>query len=442
MYKKLLIVQLIVVLVVSSTLAGCVPVKNSKPTKSEEITVINPTAEKKVNDIKTSAVPSFQGIYNNTVEIDVKFDSSGMYSNKAVKIKDGKMISDILAMIGKSQLIQDESKINNMSGMAAKNNSMILVQMDKSKKEIKFAFDDPAFAFGYLEIDNTKYYPGFSFFRYMRDLTEYRQFDTNIDKAVQELFKKYNWTIDYKINTINETLPANLKYEAGEYPLKLYWAYNKELSNSIGLDYSEYLGKKVQVDIYRLREPLPDYMSPQMDSRGIVVKYNNKIVGAFIDAGRHNNFACSLDRKSLKDITNKEWDSWVSDYMDYNNELEIKLSQMKPEDTIKEYYAAINSNNEKLQYACMTTQNVCSYLATNMDNNQLINGSFKDAYALVTQNTAPSKLISIKKLNIPGNQAGTLEYAVTDLKLETRYIIMKKESDKIGWRIEGVGTGP
>ncbi|MFL0268961.1 DUF4830 domain-containing protein [Candidatus Clostridium radicumherbarum] len=442
MNKKIYIVQLILILGVSSVLTGCSPAKNSNPTKSEEITVINPTAQKEVNEIKTSSVPNFQGIYNNTIEIDVKFDSSSMYSNKAVKIKDGKMISDILTMIGKSQLIQDESKINNMSGMAAKNNSMILVQSDKSKKEIKFAFDDAAFAFGYIQIDNNKFDPGFSFCRYIRDLTEYRQFDTNIDKASEELFKKYNWTIDYRINTINETLPSNLKYEAGEYPVKLYWAYNKELSKSIGLDYSEYLGKKVQVDIYRLREPLPDYMSPRMDSRGILVKYDNKIIGAFIDAGRHSNFACSLNRKSLADITNKEWNSWVSDYMDYNNELEIKLSKMKPEDIIKEYYAAINSHNEKLQYACMTTQNVSSYLAMNMDNNQLINGSFKDAYVLETQNTAPWKLISIKQLNIPDNKAGTLEYAVTDLKFETRYIILEKESDKIGWRIQGVGTGP
>lgn len=441
MYKKLLIALLIVVLGVSSTLTGCLPVKNSKPTKSEEITVINPTAQKEASDIKTSAVPNFQEIYNNTVEIDVSFDSSGMYNNKTIKIKDSKMISDILIMIGKSQLIKDESKINNMSGMATKSNSLILTQVDKSKKEIKFAFDDAAFAVGYLEIDNNKYDPGFSFLRYIRDLTEYRQFDTNINKAANELFKKYNWTIDYRINTINETLPSNLKYEAGDYPVKIYWAYNKELSNSIGLDFSEYLGKKVQVDIYRLREPLPDYMSPRIDSRGIVVKYENKIVGAFIDAGRHSNFACSLDRKSLKNITNKEWDNWVSDYMDYNNDLEIKLSQMKPEDIIKQYYSAINSHNEKLQYACMTTQNVCSYLAMNMDNNKLINSSFKDAYVLGTYNTS-WKLVSIKELNIPGNQAGTLEYAVTNLKMETRYIIMKKESDKIGWRIQGDGTGP
>ncbi|SHJ13251.1 DUF4830 domain-containing protein [Desulfosporosinus lacus] len=107
--------------------------------------------------------------------------------------------------------------------------------------------------------------------RTSKDFTEYRQFDPNIDNQVEELFEKYNWTIDYRVNSMNVTLPSNLKHDAGEYPVKIYWAYNNELSKNIGLDYSEYLGKEVEVDIYRLREPLPDYMNPRMNSRGIVL---------------------------------------------------------------------------------------------------------------------------------------------------------------------------
>ena len=172
------------------------------------------------------------------------------------------------------------------------------------------------------------------------------------------MFRKYNWTIDYRVNTFDDTLSSNLIHEAGEYPVKIYWAYNNELSKNIGLDYSKYLGEKVKVDIYRLREPLPDYMKPRMDARGIVLKYDNKIVGAYIDAGRHNCFACALDRKSLNDITGKDWDDWISDYIDYNNELEIKLSKMKPEDIIKQYYDALNRHDQKMQFACLTRQNL------------------------------------------------------------------------------------
>ena len=455
MLKKVFIVWIIVG--IFSILTGCSQVNNIKNEenniKNEEKTIINQTAQKKVNEIKNSAVPNFEGIYNNTVGIDVNFDSNGMYSNKATKIKDGKMLSDILTMIGKSQLITNESKIKDMSGMATKNNKLILVSGDGSKKEINFAFDDPAFAVGYLEIDDKKYDPGFSFFRYIRGFTEYRQFDTNIDNQVEELFRKYNWTIDYRVNTIDETLPSNLKHEAGEYPVKIYWAYNNELSKNIGLDYSNYLGKNVKADIYRLREPLPDYMKPRMDARGIVLKYNNKIVGAYIDAGRHDGFACSLDRRSLEYITNKDWDNWISDYINYDNELEIKLSKMKPEDVVKQYYDAMNSHDQKMQFACMTRQNICNYLAMNMDNNLLFNEGFNSAYFDGEPNVKTAKFINLREASGSGIPEGTVEFDVTvylkfkqeitsNSGIQTRFIILKKESDKSGWRIESEGTGP
>lgn len=445
------LIRSIVIFGIVSILTGCSYEKNIR---NDEITIVNQTAQKKINEIKNSSVPNFQEIYDNTVEIDVNFDSHGMYrNNKVIKIKDTKMRSDILTMIGKSQLITDDSKIKNMSGMATKNNNLILALSDGSKKEIQFAFDDPAFAVGYLVIDESKYDPGFSFFRYIKDLSEYKQFDTNVDSTVEELFRKYNWTIDYRINTISATLPSDFKHEAGEYPVKIYWAYNNELSRNIGLDYKDYLGKKVEADIYRLREPLPDYMSPRMDSRGIVLRYDKRIIGAYIDAGRHNGFACSLDRKSLKDITNKEWDNWVSDYIDYNNELEIKLSEMKPEDIIKQYYDAIDSHNEKMQFACMTRHSICNYLGMNIDNNLLINDDFNAASIDGGQNVKSAKFIDLREINVSDNPKNTVEYAVTiNYKFikeitsssgkQTRFIILKKESDKSGWRVESEGTGP
>ncbi len=230
MFKKVFL--RLILIVVFAILIGCSEaqsIKNEeKNIKNEEKIILNQTAEKKVNQIKNSAIPDFEEIYESTVEIDVKFDPETVTFNsnggfESTKIKDNKMLSDILTMIGNSELITDESKINNMSGMATKNNYLILVASDGSKKEINFAFDDPAFAVGYLKIDDKKYDPGFSFFRYIRDFTEYRQYDPNIDNQVEELFRKYGWTIDYRINTIDETLPSDLKHEAGEgNPLKIY----------------------------------------------------------------------------------------------------------------------------------------------------------------------------------------------------------------------------
>lgn len=446
MLKKVLHILLIVGLLAG--LAGCSQISN------EEKIIANQTAQKEVNEIKDSAVPEFEAIYNNTVEIEVNFDTNGMYRDfQAIKIKDGKMLSDILTMIGKSQLITDESETNNMSGMATRENRLILTFEDGNRKEIKFAFDDPAFAVGYLAIDAAKYDPGFDFFRYIRDFTEYQQFDTNIEGEIKDLFGKYNWTVDYKVNSIKETLPSDLHHEAGEFPVEIYWAYNNELSKDIGLDYTGYLGKDVQVDIYRLREPLPYYMHPRMNARGIVLKHGDEIIGAYIDAGRHNSFACSLDRKSLQDITSMEWDEWVSNHINYNNELEVKLSKMKPEEVIRQYYDAMNSHDQKMQFACMTRQNLCNYLASNMDNNRLINQDFNDVFSDGGQNVKSAKLIDVQEMSGMNNEPEAIEYAVTvdyQFKKEItsasgeqpRFIILKKESDQSGWRIQSEGTGP
>lgn len=40
-------------------------------------------------------------------------------------------------------------------------------------------------------------------------------------------------------------------------------------------------------------------------------------------------------------------DNWISDYINYNNELEIKLSKITPEDVIKQYFDAINNHDSK-----------------------------------------------------------------------------------------------
>lgn len=445
MHKNVL--RIVIVIGIFTLLTGCASVKNIE---NEEKIIINQTSKEELKEVEHSEIPNFQEMYNETIEIDISFDPETM--EKGIKIKDTKIVTDIMMMIGKSKLITDDSKIKNMSGMTTKN-KLILIENDGTKNSISFSFDDPAFAVGYLEMDAMKYDPGFSFFRYIKDFSEYNQLDTKVDNKVEELFRKYDWTIDYKISTAQETLPSNLKHEAGEYPVKIYWAYNNELSKNIKLGFKPYLGKKVDIEIYRLREPLPDYMNPRMNARGIVLKYEGEIIGAYIDAGRHNSFACSLDRKNLKDITNMEWVNWITDYINYNNELEIKLSKMSPEEIINEYYDAIDKHDSKREFACKTRQNICDYLAANMDNNILINEGFEDGYSDGSTNVKSAKFIDLEKLGDMGNPKCAVEYSVTiDFKfkeeitsssgIQPRFIILKKESEKSGWRIQSEVTGP
>ena len=385
-----------------------------------------------------------------TPRIELILDTNGPYWNevKPISITDDKMIHDIMSMIEESKPLADKSKIGNMSGMARKNNKLILYETEGSKREIAFAYDT-LYEIGYIEEDGRRLEPDYSFFRYIADLNEYSNPDTNIEAQVMQLFNKYNWTVDYRINTLKEKLPENLKHKAGEYPVKIYWAYNNELSKEIGLDFAEYLGKDVVIDIYRLREPLPEFMKPRRDARGIVLKYNDEIIGAYIDAGRHDSFACSLDRRSLKDITGKEWDGWIESYIDYEDELEIKLSKMEPEDIIREYFKALDRNDIKMIWACMTRKNLSGHLSSNMNNQYLFNTD-EDG---IDYNIKSAKLLEIKEIKGLNNEPGVLEYMVevdfdfkksitSDDGVQPRFVILKKETEKSGWRINSIGTGP
>jgi hypothetical protein len=401
-----------------------------------------------------ATVPELAGMFQDTQKIEVRFDldQAARSGNKPVFIQDARIISDIGDMISQSTTLPD-SYTGDMSGMK-KSNRMILYHQDGTKSEVSFFYDDPAFAKGYLESGGSKFDPGYSFFRYMKDFTEYTGYDSKVEKPVAELFGKYNWTVDYRINTAKVTLPENLLHEAGEYPVKLYWAYNNELSKQIGLDFSGFLGQKADAEIYRLRESLPQFLHPMMDARGIVLRSGGRIIGAYIDAGRHQGFGCSLDGKSLQDVTGTDWDAWVSRYVDYENELEIKLSKMEPKEIIRLYYDAMNRHDEKTQMACVTRGNLCGYLSANMNNNVLYNPDSRSAFLDGYSNVKSVKLIKIdNKLEGMENPPGTVEYGVTvdyqfkklitsSSGVQPRFILLRKETEKGGWRIAGVGTGP
>jgi len=394
-----------------------------------------------------------QTIYGEVTQIDINYDKTDYTGSEIspVQITDSKIISDITDMISQSEVFSDD-QLDQMRPMTKGNNKLILTLKDGNKKEFTFAFDD-LYNLGYVQIDGKLLDPGYDFFRYLDDYIEYRQHDASINSKVSDLFSKYGWTADYLVNSVKVTFPSDLKHQAGEFPIKLYWAYNNELSKSVGLDYSGYLGENVNAEIYRLREPLPDYLKPRSDARGIIIKHNGEIIGAYIDAGRHSGFACSLNKKSLEDVTGKDWGNWIDGYIDYSDEIETKLSSMSPEELIRKYFEAMDEQDEKTQLACMTRSGLCSYLFVNMDNNLLYNSGSASVYSDGYSNLNSAKLIDMSEMKDMENPDGVIEYRVTvdyDFKrvitsesgVQSRFVLLMKETEKGGWRISGVGTGP
>lgn len=371
----------------------------------------------------------------------------------AIIISDKKVISDLLGMIKTGKPVKDQNLEEKMSGMAKKDNSLTLWDSAGKATKLLFSYDDSLTKLGDIEIGNVKYDPGYDFFRYIDCLNEYRSFSTTMDNSDITLFQKYKWTVDYKINTFTYTLPTTWKLQAGEYPVKIYWAYNNVFSKQIGMDYSIYAGKNVTVELYRLREALPSFMKPRLEARGVVLKYQKHIIGAYIDAGRHSCFACSLDRKDLKGITKKAWAEWIADYIDNRDLLTVKLSKLSPEEVIRQYFKALDEHDTKTQFACLSIKNNLDYLAVNMDNNKLINESYEEAYSDGYTNVISSKLIKIEPADMSGNPEGMKEYAATvdfiykkviteESGRNIRFVQMIQETPGGGWKITSMGTGP
>ncbi len=386
--------------------------------------------------------------------MEILFDKTGgpMWSGRyEIIIKDKKIIQDIGSLINKSTLLnqeEKEAKAKKLSGGAKKDNKIKFSYNNDKVREFSFAYDSPPFEVGLLNFENKTYEIPYEAVTYMHDLSEHKSAAGVISDSANSIFKKYHWTADYKINSLREKLPSNLKHKAGEYPYKIYWAYNNELSKAIGLDMSEYLDKEVIVDIYRLRETLPDFMQNRSGARGIIVRHEDKIIGAFIDAGRHSSFACSLDRKSLENITKKPWDQWILSYMDEQDELENRLSKLTAEDIINEYIKALNEKNSSLAMACLSRDNIVRYLSMNMDNNDLYNRN-ED---IETNNIKSAKLVKMEKIKASIDKNDVMEYNVI-ISMEFvkviieddgdvfRIIKLKKEGPKGAWKIYSMATG-
>ncbi|MFC1554287.1 DUF4830 domain-containing protein [candidate division KSB1 bacterium] len=288
----------------------------------------------------------------------------------------------------------------------------------------------------------------------------------------EEFLARYGWTIANKLNEQQMTLPESFENLPGEFPIEIYWAYNNELSKAIGLDMEPYLGKNVTAVLYKLNEGLPEFLYPSKNSRSVIIKNGKNIIGAWICKGRHNGFACTLDRRSLADIgapelhvpnetLHQSWKEWLLEkgIVNPDNDLEKKLAKMSPVQIIETYYNAIDEKDYKLAYACRTRRNLVNFIFTNMDNSQFFNNSFSEAYDDGIENIESVEITRIKPFTAedsispdftisPGTVIYTVSYNIQykrDLTsysgLGGRIIVLVKEIESLGWRMLEFNTG-
>ncbi len=276
-----------------------------------------------------------------------------------------------------------------------------------------------------------------------------------LDEKAEDLFADYHWTLIQKVAEYTVVLPVSFEHAPGDFPLAIYWAYNNEFNKTIGLNIEPYLGKKVVAIIYSLNNENSGLCTiPKGRARGIIINYSGTIIGAWIDQGRHEGFACSLDRKSFDEITQKTWSEWLvsSGVVNLTNEFDNKLAAMSPAEMITFFYAAIDRQDYASAYATFSRAELVKYLFRNMVDNALYNQSFADQsqggkWGL--ENIASVKLVSLETLS-----QDTSYRVSVDMKFKQPSptltgdgtfglsIEVTNEIESLGWRIESFGYGP
>ena len=308
----------------------------------------------------------------------------------------------------------------------------------------------------YIEKDGGLYEAGTDFARYIDSFLENSNIDVYIDDTdVVALFQTYGWTLDYQISAMNNKL-NNINVLTGFNPNAYYFAYNNELSKDIGLDMSGYVNTTdIDVKIYRLHESMPQEFYPIQDSRGIVVKKDDKIIGAFISAGRHSVFnACSLRGNSFEKVTGKTIYGWLNGMVRADN-IEERLSKLEPEQVIQEYFTALDNKDAKFAEYCISKKSLLGNLTSNIQNEELFNEGIglpltdSDIGAKSSlDNLKSTKLLNAELIGEPDKNTKIFRVTV-NLQYKKELTIgsgeqfwdcrMVYETPQTGWKIEGFG---
>lgn len=313
---------------------------------------------------------------------------------------------------------------------------------------------DTLYGKAYLSKDGGLWQIDTDFARYIGSFLENRAITLTVDKDASALFRQYGWTLDYRINATAAGLD-DIRSLSGFEPNAYYFAYNNELSRDIGLDMSAYSGTAgIGVDIYRIRESMPQEFHPILDCRGIVLKCDGKIIGAYISAGRHSTFnACSLKGNGFEKAAGKPFAAWLAERVK-PDAAEERLSRAAPEQIIREYFTALDNKDAGAAERCVSKQALLENLTVNMPNEELFNEAVglpltqsADAQS-VFDNLKSAKLLKVEPIDEAGANAKAFRVYVD---LQYNYVVttdsgeqswdckMVYESPQTGWKIDSFG---
>lgn len=387
-----------------------------------------------------------------SVKISVPSQNGGFKSSNAFEAADPQAVAYIDKTIRTSLPSQQKDDMENNH-----TNPYIIKLSNKIGGYSCRLYYDTLYDKAYIVKDGGSFDVGTDFARYIDSLFENKNISFNADKTDSALFKKYGWTLDYQISEIKNKM-NNISTLSDFNPNAYYFAYNNELSKNIGLDMSPYSGSAdLNVKVYRIHESMPQEFYPIRNCRGIVVKTGDKIIGAFVSAGRHSAFnACSLKGNGFESVTGKTIGEWLANKVKADS-TEEKLSKLEPEKVIKEYFTALNNKDAKGAEYCISKKTLLKNLTANMPNEDLFNEGIDlpltDADIGAKSdfdNLKSAKLSKIELIKKTDKSAGSFRVYV-NLQYNKEVTIgngeqswdcsMVYESPQTGWKIEGFGHG-
>ncbi|SNS25919.1 Signal transducer regulating beta-lactamase production, contains metallopeptidase domain [Anaerovirgula multivorans] len=449
-YKKpafwVSVVATVVVVAVSLSLVVSKQMETSPENLSNQGAELNSISE----TLSDAPEAAYDTKYNK-VKIGFLSDMTGFKSAYEFETTDSKIVAYIDSTLRTSQTPTEEANLNN---------NHINQYMIKLSNEIGGyscgLYYDTLYDKAYIVKDGGLYETGTDFARYIDSFLENTNITFNIDETdAVALFKEYGWTLDYQISAMKNKL-NDINILSVFNPNAYYFAYNNELSKDIGLDMSEYSNTAdIDVEIYRIHESMPQEFYPIQNCRGIVVKNGDKIIGAFISAGRHSAFdACSLKGNSFEKVTDQTLYEWLAGMIKADS-TEERLSKLEPEQVIEEYFTALDNKDAKTAGYCISKKTLLENLTSNMLNEELFNEGIglplTDVEIGVKSSFDNLKSAKLSKVEqIDENDKNVKIFRVTvNLQYNEEWSIgsgeqfwdcsMVYESPQTGWKIESFG---
>lgn len=378
----------------------------------------------------------------NKIEIYHDYHADNVRQIKPVEVKDENIIKNYLNLLSKSVKKSEED----ISGASVTNQKLVFYT-DNETIEVSYTYDD-LYNFGFITYKGQDIYIDYDLFRLISNTQNYAPKSSNVPNDVKELFEEYNWTPSFLISKHKNKISDDLIYAPEKGIDEIYWSYNLQFSKTINLDFSNLLGKIVDAEVYYLLEPLPNFAYPIVDTKAVILRYNGKIVGSYIDSGIANRAVCSLDKKSFEDITNKSLkDYLIENHIDKDSKLNKEMSQLSDMELIEAYYKSQSDKDVNRYLATLDIGSILSLLERS-DFNTLKYGLFDtiDKNHEVFRNANKVKILEVKentkndntkelniKINILKSNQVTIDEGIYDM------IVSMKKNENNTYKIKSIG---